>query len=37
ADDLSEPGPDDDELVLLAAAQLGNARLIDNLTVNLEG
>lgn len=37
SDDLSEPGPDDDALVLLAAAQLGNARLIDNLTVNLEG
>ena len=29
--DLSAPGPDDRELVVLAAAWLGRARLIDNL------
>ncbi|MET0085582.1 MAG: pantoate--beta-alanine ligase [Sedimenticola sp.] len=37
AHDLSEPNGDDTELVLLAAAHLGKARLIDNLPLNLEG
>lgn len=31
--DLAEPGPDDRSLVILAAARLGKARLIDNLEV----
>jgi pantoate--beta-alanine ligase len=35
ADDLSRPGPDDRELVILAAASLGSTRLIDNLRVYL--
>ena len=35
AADLGTPGPGDHELVILAAAQLGRARLIDNLTVDL--
>lgn len=30
-EDLSDPGPEDTELVALAAARLGGARLIDNL------
>ena len=33
AEDLGEPGDDDRELVILAAAYLGKARLIDNLEV----
>lgn len=33
-DDLSPPGPDDRDLVVLAAARLGPARLIDNLELN---
>lgn len=33
ADDLAAPDRDDDELVVLAAAELGKARLIDNLVV----
>lgn len=33
AEDLAVPGPDDDRLVILAAAYLGKARLIDNLEV----
>ncbi len=33
--DLSEPSPDKTELVILAAAKLGNTRLIDNGEVNL--
>ncbi|MES9937047.1 MAG: pantoate--beta-alanine ligase [Sedimenticola sp.] len=37
AHDLAEPNGDDTELVLLAAAHLGKARLIDNLPLNLEG
>ena len=35
ADDLSEPAADECELVILAAAYLGKARLIDNLEVQL--
>lgn len=34
AQDLSEAGPDDRDLVILAAAYLGRARLIDNLRVS---
>jgi pantoate--beta-alanine ligase len=34
-DDLGEPGEGDRDLVILAAAQLGPARLIDNLRVTL--
>jgi len=33
AADLAEPGPADTELVILAAARLGRARLIDNVLV----
>lgn len=33
--DLSDPSPDKTELVILAAAKLGNTRLIDNCEVNL--
>jgi pantoate--beta-alanine ligase len=33
--DLSEPSPDKTELVIVAAAKLGNTRLIDNCEVNL--
>lgn len=33
ADDLSAPGPDDRGLIVLAAAWLGSARLIDNIRV----
>jgi len=33
AADLEAPGPDDRELVILAAAYLGRARLIDNLRI----
>ncbi|OGA38713.1 MAG: pantoate--beta-alanine ligase [Betaproteobacteria bacterium RIFCSPLOWO2_12_FULL_62_13] len=33
--DLQAPAPDDRELVVLAAARLGKARLIDNVEVNL--
>ena len=33
ADDLAEPWPADTDLVILGAAQLGKARLIDNLRV----
>jgi pantoate--beta-alanine ligase len=33
--DLAKPGPDDHDLVLLAAAKLGRARLIDNLEFRL--
>jgi len=36
ADDLGSPGPDDRELVVLAAARLGRARLIDNLRVRID-
>lgn len=36
AADLAEPGPDDRDLIILAAAYLGKARLIDNIRVNLE-
>lgn len=36
ADDLSQPQPDSRELVILVAAYLGRARLIDNLVVNLD-
>ncbi len=35
AADLGSPNPGDDELVLLAAAWLGRARLIDNVTCTL--
>lgn len=35
AADLREPGPADKELIVLAAARLGRARLIDNLPVSL--
>jgi pantoate--beta-alanine ligase len=34
SDDLAPPGPKDRELVILTAAYLGRARLIDNLRVN---
>jgi len=34
ADDLAPPAPDDTRLVVLAAAWLGRARLIDNVAVN---
>jgi pantoate--beta-alanine ligase len=33
--DLGEPGPGDRKLVILAAAWLGRARLIDNITLDL--
>jgi pantoate--beta-alanine ligase len=33
--DLGEPGPSDQKLVILAAAWLGRARLIDNIELNL--
>ena len=35
AADLREPGADEHELVILAAARLGRARLIDNLRVDM--
>jgi pantoate--beta-alanine ligase len=35
ADDLLSPGADDHELVILVAAWLGKARLIDNVTLTL--
>ena len=35
ADDLSEPTSDDKSLVILAAAYLGKARLIDNIQITL--
>lgn len=35
SDDLAQPRGDEDELVILAAARLGRARLIDNLLVKL--
>lgn len=35
AEDLAEPTPDDRQLVILAAAYLGDTRLIDNVLVNL--
>jgi pantoate--beta-alanine ligase len=35
AQDLHPPGPDAKELVVLAAAWLGKARLIDNVSVDL--
>ncbi len=35
ADNLAAPGTDVDELVVLAAAWLGKARLIDNVSMNL--
>ncbi len=35
ADDLMQPAPGDDDLVVLAAAWLGRARLIDNVEVSL--
>jgi pantothenate synthetase len=31
---LQAPGPDDRDLVILAAARLGTTRLIDNLEVS---
>jgi pantoate--beta-alanine ligase len=34
--DLGEPGPEDTQLTILAAAWLGEARLIDNLHVHLQ-
>jgi len=34
ADDLSEPQPGARELVVLTAARIGRARLIDNLRVS---
>lgn len=34
-EDLLLPGPGDEQLVILVAARLGGARLIDNLTVSL--
>lgn len=37
AEDLQEPEPGDRDLVILAAAWLGKARLIDNLTLTLPG
>jgi pantoate--beta-alanine ligase len=37
ADDLSEPNADDQSLVIVAAAYLGRARLIDNLQVSAAG
>jgi len=36
AADLAEPGADDTSLVILAAAYLGKARLIDNIQLTLE-
>ncbi len=36
AADLAEPGPEDRALVILAAAYLGKARLIDNIQITLE-
>lgn len=36
ADDLKPPGPDCTGFVILAAARLGRARLIDNLQVNMD-
>lgn len=36
AGDLAEPGPEDHSLVILAAAYLGKARLIDNIQLALE-
>ncbi|AKH19377.1 pantoate--beta-alanine ligase [Sedimenticola thiotaurini] len=36
AADLAQPEPEDRELVILAAAYLGKARLIDNIQLNLE-
>lgn len=36
-DDLAPAGPSDRALVILAAARLGNARLIDNLTLTRTG
>jgi pantoate--beta-alanine ligase len=35
ADDLADPGPDCVRFVVLAAAHLGQARLIDNLVVDV--
>ncbi len=35
AEDLAEPGEEEEKLVVLAAARLGRARLIDNIVVNL--
>jgi len=35
AENLGMPDRDNDELVILAAARLGNARLIDNIIVNI--
>ena len=35
AEDLAPPTRDSDELVVLAAASLGNARLIDNVVVTV--
>ena len=34
ASDLRLPGPDSNDLVVLAAAYLGKARLIDNIRLN---
>ncbi|WP_275099747.1 pantoate--beta-alanine ligase [Sedimenticola hydrogenitrophicus] len=36
ATDLAEPGPGDKSLVILAAAHLGKARLIDNIQLTLD-
>ncbi|MCW8943276.1 MAG: pantoate--beta-alanine ligase [Sedimenticola sp.] len=36
AEDLAKPGPEDRALVILAAAYLGKARLIDNIQITLE-
>ncbi len=35
ASDLASPGPDDSRLVILVAARLGKARLIDNMVLSL--
>ncbi len=35
AENLESPDRDNDEIVVLAAARLGNARLIDNILVSI--
>jgi pantoate--beta-alanine ligase len=37
SEDLAPAGPDDREFVILAAARLGAARLIDNVQVKIKG